>query len=81
MSATLESFLARVYVDQDYRESFLRDPRSEAVKAGLSPAEVQAVMQIDQVGLELFVASLQKKRQKRCAKTEEVRRRRNSGSP
>ena len=60
----LEAFLARIYVDAQARESFLRNPTAEALRAGLSDDEVRAVQQIDRVGLELFAISLERKRRK-----------------
>ena len=58
----LEAFLARIYVDPAARERFLCSPDVEALSAGLSAEEIEAVKQIDQVGLELFVESLERKR-------------------
>jgi hypothetical protein len=58
----LEAYLARIYVDPKARERFLSNPSGEAASAGLSIEEIEAVEQIDQVGLELFVASLERKR-------------------
>ena len=58
----LEAFLARIYVDPKARERFLGDPSREAANAGLSLEEIEAVKQIDQVGLELFAESLERKR-------------------
>jgi hypothetical protein len=60
----LEAFLARIYVDEQAREKFLSDPTAEALRAGLSPDEIQALKQIDRVGLELFTVSLERKRQR-----------------
>lgn len=69
MSASIvEAFLARIYVDAQARERFLSNPTAEARAAGLSPEEVDAVTQIDRVGLELFAVSLERKRQRQCAK-------------
>jgi hypothetical protein len=63
MSAqSLEAFLAKIYVDEKARERFLADPRGEAIRAGLSEQEVQALEKIDLVGLELTAKSLQRKR-------------------
>ena len=58
----LEAFLARIYVDPEARARFLSDPNREASSAGLSLEEIEAVKQIDQVGLELFAESLERKR-------------------
>ena len=64
MSASIvEAFLARIYVDPQARERFLNNPVAEASGAGLSPDEIEAVKQIDRVGLELFATSLERKRQ------------------
>lgn len=68
-ASSVEAFLARIYVDAHARERFLSDPASEALKAGLSAEEIDAVKQIDRVGLELFAASLERKSQKRRSKT------------
>lgn len=63
-TSLLETFLARIYVDAQARERFLSDPVAEALKAGLSQDEIDAVKHIDQVGLELFAVSLERKRQR-----------------
>jgi hypothetical protein len=69
MSASrFEAFLAKLYVDERARAQFLADPRGEAVKAGLTAQEVEAVEKIDRVGLELFARSLERKRQRRSGK-------------
>jgi len=67
-TSLLEAFLARIYVDAQARERFLSEPAAEALKAGLSDDEIEAVKQIDQVGLELFAVSLKRKRQRRYSK-------------
>jgi len=67
-ASIVEAFLARIYVDAQARERFLSNPTAEARAAGLSPEEVDAITQIDQVGLELFAVSLERKRQRQCAK-------------
>jgi hypothetical protein len=65
MSAqNLEAFLAKIYVDEKARSRFLADPRGEAGKAGLCEPEIQALENIDLIGLELTVQSLQRKRHK-----------------
>jgi hypothetical protein len=69
MSASrFEAFLARLYVDEAARARFLADPRGEALKAGLTREEVEAVARIDLVGLELFTKSLERKRRRRFVK-------------
>ena len=59
----LESFLAKIYVDEEARARFLADPRGEAVKAGLTPQQVEDVVKIDRDGLELLAESLKRKKQ------------------
>ena len=66
----LEAFLARIYVDAKARESFLRDPTAEALSAGLSGEEIEAVKQIDQIGLDMVSESLQRKRKHRSTRIE-----------
>jgi len=60
----LESFLARIYVDEQSRAEFLKSPVAVAQRAGLSTEECEALKQIDRVGLELMAASLQRKKQR-----------------
>jgi len=67
-TSLLEAFLARIYVDAQAREKFLSDPTAEALRAGLSHDEIEAVKRIDQVGLELFTVSLKRKRQRQYSK-------------
>ena len=64
----LEAFLARIYVDERARARFLVDPFGEAVKAGLTEQEVEAVERIDRVGLDLISKSLERKRRGRFRK-------------
>jgi hypothetical protein len=67
-AARLEAFLAKIYVDEDSRERFLADPRSEAAKAGLNEQEIKALEKIDRAGLILTAQSLQKKRRRLSGK-------------
>jgi hypothetical protein len=67
-ASSFEAFLARLYVDEDARAKFLADPRSEALKAGLTLQEVEAVAKIDRVGLDLLATSLKRKRTSRFVK-------------
>ena len=62
--SNLEALLARIYVDPHVRERFLRNPTAEDLVAGLSPEEIEALKQIDRVGLELFAISLEKRGQR-----------------
>ena len=64
-SPRFEAFLARLYVDERARTQFLADPRAEALKAGLTTQEADAVERIDRVGLELLSKSLERKRRRR----------------
>ena len=69
MSASrFEAFLAKLYVDESARAKFLADPRGEAIKAGLTAQEIEAVERIDRVGLELLAQSLEHKRRRRTLK-------------
>ncbi|HEU4767308.1 MAG TPA: hypothetical protein VFS77_08025 [Pyrinomonadaceae bacterium] len=58
----LESFLAKIYVDEEARAKFLADPRGEAAKAGLTPQQVEELVKIDRDGLELLAESLKRKK-------------------
>ena len=40
MSASLEAYLARLYLDRDARAAFVADPGGAARRAGLNEAEV-----------------------------------------
>ena len=69
MSASrFEAFLAKLYVDESARAKFLSDPRGEAMKAGLTAQEIEAVARIDRVGLNLLTKSLERKRRRRFIK-------------
>ena len=61
--ARFEEFLARIYVDERARAKFLADGRGEAAKAGLTPQQIEDVVKIDREGLEMFAASLKRKKQ------------------
>ena len=61
----LETFLARIYVDQKARAKFLADPHGEATKAGLTAQQVEDVIKIDRDGLDLLAQSLERKKQGR----------------
>ena len=62
MSASLETYLARLYLDADARRAFTADPRGAASRAGLDEWDVAALEQVDRVGLELAARSLRAKR-------------------
>jgi hypothetical protein len=61
----LEEFLAMLYVDANARSRFLHAPREEAARAGLNPAQCEALVAIDRVGLEMAAHSFERKRQKK----------------
>jgi hypothetical protein len=63
VSAALEAYLARLYLDADARRAFTTDPRAAASRAGLQRADVAALERIDRVGLELTARSPQAKHQ------------------
>jgi hypothetical protein len=62
VSASLEAYLARLYLDADARRAFVADPRGAAARAGLDERDVAALEQVDQAGLELAARSLRAKR-------------------
>jgi hypothetical protein len=64
VSTAFEAYLARLYVDASARARFLADPRGEATRAGLTPAECAALDGIDRPGLELAARSFASKRAK-----------------
>jgi hypothetical protein len=70
----LEAFLARLYTDAEVRREFLADPRGTAVRAQLEPAQIDALVAIDRVGLELAAASFEKKRAARSLSGSALRR-------
>ena len=61
-SPALEAFLAGLYTSADARTRFFADMRGEALKAGLSEADVAALQQIDRPGLQMAAASYAHKR-------------------
>jgi hypothetical protein len=62
MSASLEAYLAKLYLDADARRVFAADPRAAATQAGLAADDVAALEGIDRVGLELAGRSFDAKR-------------------
>jgi hypothetical protein len=62
MSARLESFLARLYVDEGAREAYLADRDGEAARAGLDDGERAAAARIDPVELRLAAHGFARKR-------------------
>ncbi len=62
MSPGFEAFVARLYVDADFRATFLAAPEQVARAAGLAPDEVAALVAIDREGLALAATSFAHKR-------------------
>jgi hypothetical protein len=58
----MESFLARLYTNEESRARFLADPPGEAKRAGLSAAAAAAVTKIDPIQLRLAARSFAHKR-------------------
>jgi hypothetical protein len=65
VSASLEAYLARLYLDADARRAVSADPRGAAMRAGLDDMDAEAVAHIDRAGLELTASSLQARREDR----------------
>lgn len=61
-STRLETFLARLLVDQGFREEFLHDPRSAMDAQELDAEEREAALQIDHADLLLAAPSFAAKR-------------------
>ena len=68
MSASLEAYLARLYLDRDTRAAFVADPRGAARQAGLNETEAATLERVDRVGLELTARSLAAKRTQRTVR-------------
>ena len=68
-SPEFEAFLARLYVDADFRRGFLADPLAAAQRAGLSDPECQALLAINRQDLEIAASSFAAKRKKKPAAT------------
>jgi hypothetical protein len=73
-SPEFEAFLARLYIDPDFRARFLQDPSGEANRAGLSETEGLALESIDRDGLELAAHSYDAKRRKKKPRASWLRR-------
>jgi hypothetical protein len=69
MSASLEAYLARLYLDRDACAAFVADPRGAAREAGLNEAEVTVLERVDRVGLELTARSLAAKQAQRMGRS------------
>ena len=64
-SMQLETFLARLFVDSDFRENFLRDPRRVVEEHGLDGTDQESALAIDRPGLLLAARSFAAKRKHR----------------
>jgi len=71
---TLETFLARLYVDAEARRRFLGDPVTEARRAGLTTADAERLAAVDRDGLELAATSYARKRAAKAARPPRWRR-------
>jgi len=61
----MQSCLARLYVDDDFRATFLDDPAVALACCDVAAAEAAAITAIDRRMLVAFVATLYTKRKKR----------------
>jgi hypothetical protein len=61
-SSRLETFLARLFTDAEFREAFMQDARRVAEAQCLDAAERDAVLAIDRPGLLLAAHSFAAKR-------------------
>jgi hypothetical protein len=61
-SSRLETFLARLFTDAQFREAFISNARQIADAQGLDCAEREAVLAIDRPGLLLAARSFAAKR-------------------
>jgi hypothetical protein len=68
VSARLEAFLAKLYVNAELRTRFLANPRGEAAKHGFDEQETEALAAIDRIGLKMTAASLTRKARGRSGK-------------
>ena len=64
MSPAFEAFLARLYVDAEFRTRFLENRESIASSCGLNDAEIAALRDIQEDNLQLASRSFEKKRSK-----------------
>jgi hypothetical protein len=63
VSASLETYLVKLYLDRDARRAFLADPRAAATAAGLSEPDVAALERVDREGLEMAARSFAHRRE------------------
>ncbi len=62
-ASTVETFLARLYTEAALRERFIANKRGEALGAGLSDDDAEALVAIDVAGLRMAAASYARKRE------------------
>jgi len=62
-SATLEALLARIYVEEPLRASFLAAPEEFTRRHELNPSDAASLISIDRTGLALAARSFARKRQ------------------
>jgi uncharacterized protein (UPF0276 family) len=72
-SITLESYLARLFMDPGARERFLLAPQPEAARAGLSELQCAQLMKIDRTGLELAAHSYARKKESKMMHAQHAR--------
>lgn len=65
----LEAFLAQLYTDSAMREQFFRDPVGTMEGLPFTDAERTSLLNIDQIGLKMAVASYAKKRAQHSEKS------------
>ncbi len=64
-SPRLEAMLAHLYTDETFRIRFVADPRSEAIRFGLTEDEANEMANMDMVGLSMAAKSYERKRSNR----------------
>jgi hypothetical protein len=61
-SPAFETFLAKIFTDDSFLQSFIKAPQESARAAGLNDDEIQSLASIDQAGLAFAARSFAKKR-------------------
>jgi len=69
MSAKIEAFLAKIYVDANFRARFLADMRSVAASYGLNERQTEALAAMDLTGLKMTALSISRKTRRKLRKT------------
>jgi hypothetical protein len=60
-----EALLARLFVDEELRARFKRDPKAVALEFGLEASTTDAFADTDWIGLDLAAGSYRRKRERR----------------